>query len=263
MNPATSRFFSRFLLVHTHVEKTAGTTLVGHLSRLFGAEHVLDLRSAEVPQPAALDAERRRAVWLLTGHFHQGTIEGHFHRRPVRVALVRRPLDRVVSYYKYVHAAPNHPAHERYGHLPFPEAIRKMLELDAGPTRNEQSRVLTGMRDPGWPDVAYAVERQYAAVCTQPSVDRLTALFNERFGVEVPHRFLNRGAPDAPDIDEETQRLIEETNALDIRLYEYIERNEARLLRGLDLLLRATLTDAPSERSADESGRLASSPPAA
>ncbi|MBX6374684.1 MAG: sulfotransferase family 2 domain-containing protein [Acetobacteraceae bacterium] len=247
MNPAAERFFDHFLLVHTHVEKTAGTTLVGHLTRLFGAEHVLDLRSAEVPRPADLEPQQRRAVWLLTGHFHRGAHEGQFDRRPIRLALVRQPLDRAISYYKFVHGAPTHPAHERFGHLPFPEAIRKMLELDAGPIRNEQSRMLTGMNDPKWPDVVYAVEQQYAAVCTQSSVVRLAALFNECFGVDLPCQYLNRGRPGTPHLDEETQRLIEETNALDIRLFQYVERHETRLLNGLGCLLRATL---PVKRTA-------------
>jgi len=241
MNPAAARFFARFLLVHTHVEKTAGTTLVGHLTRLFGAEHVLDLRPAEVPRPAQLPPERRQRVWLLTGHFHRGAHERHFARKPIRLALVRQPVERLISLYKYVRNGQGHPGRERYAYLPLPEAVRRMIEIGAGPIRNQQCRTLTGLKEPKWSDVVYAVERDYAVVCTQSSVDRLTALFNARFGVEVPAEALNRGEPGAIDIDDETRRLVEETNALDFRLYEYVAQNEARLLRGLDHLLRATL----------------------
>ena len=118
-----SGFFDDRIVVHTHIEKTAGSSLVRGFIREFGKERVYDIRSSEKVRPEHLDSEMKRSIYLITGHFHYGTQDRHFDRTKVYVACVRPPLQRFYSYYNFVRVRPAHPGYRAMENKSFAQVV--------------------------------------------------------------------------------------------------------------------------------------------
>ena len=231
-------FFARHLVVHTHIEKTAGSTVTYALTRMFGAEHCLDLRMPGSPRPDTLPIERRSALRLLAGHFQAGTHEPLFDRPPVRIATLRDPLDRLLSYLGFLARSPGHPEYHRLGTLAPDEAVAAMLAEGHRMVANGQCRVLCGTDR--FEDARRAAEADYLAVLPHAEALALAGLFAEALRLPRPNPKIRRNAaPEGPRprLGDAAAAAVRAATAEDARLVAWAEADAAqRIARARERL---------------------------
>jgi hypothetical protein len=238
-------FFARHIVLHTHVEKCAGSTLCYALSRMFGTAQCLDLRQPDAPRPEALTPAERAGVRLLSGHFRAGSHEDVFDRRPVRIALVRDPIDRLLSFLGFLSRSPGHPEYPRFGALHPEAAVAAMLAQDHRLTADGQCRVLSGERR--FQAARRAVEEDYLVVLPHTRWLDVARLFAEALGLPRPNPRLHRNAAPPglrPRLDPATEALLRAATAEDAQLVAWVEENADRLLARARERLAALVADA-------------------
>lgn len=223
-------FFASHLLVHTHVEKAAGSTLLHALGNMFGQNACLDLRSRKTPRPVNLSPEHRAAVWLLSGHFRAGAHEHLFNRRPLRIATLRAPLPRLCSFLRFLARSPTHPEYPRFGTLPPNEAVRIMLAEGHRMTAASQCAVLSRRRQ--FAAARRAAEEEYLLVLPAKRVLEMAGLFAEAFGLPPPPDMRRNASPPGQvlEIDPALAEQVATATAEDAQLVAWAEENADRLL---------------------------------
>ena len=238
-------FFDDHLVIHPHIEKTAGSTLVRGFMREFGREHVCDVRPSHTVKPEFLDEEAKRNIYLVTGHFHYGTQDRHFRRRGIYVACVRPPLSRYRSYYNFVRVRSGHPGYASMQGKTFAEMVEEFL---AGDRRraNVMSRTITGNSRPDRKQVLASAEANYAIITPHDRVNdtlrTLLPIFGGRLGRKNLH--MNRGGSEpAEDIGPLADKFAA-ANSLDCELYDYVRERYDTWLADLGRRVRLAPADA-------------------
>lgn len=114
------------VLVHLHVPKCAGSSINQVLSDHF-RRRAFAIEPPEQKQRFndMTMQERDANIDCMFGHVHYG-YDGYF-SRPVKYFSVLRPvMDRVLSFYNYIHTTPGHPLHET-----FKTRLTSINDLDA------------------------------------------------------------------------------------------------------------------------------------
>lgn len=224
-------FFARHVVLHTHVEKAAGSTVCYTLTRMFGAAYCLDLRLPDAPRPEALPPDALAALRLLSGHFHAGSHEHLFDRRPLRIATVRDPVDRLLSFLGFLARSPGHPDYQRLGTLPPDAAVATMLAEGHRMVTNSQCRVLA--RTPLFEPAREAAEHGYLVVLPHVGALSIAALFSDALRLPRANPKVRRNAaPDGtrPRLHARTEALVRDATAEDSRLVAWVAGNAERLL---------------------------------
>lgn len=179
-------YFNRHILFHTHIAKSAGTSILDALTDIFGAASVMNRNRAADPEVAVrtLSWSRKRSLKLLSGHFWYGTQDGYFNRRPVYLAAVRDPIQRFNSLFHFALASRTHPLHARFDRLG-PDGSARWFFLENPRLANEMTNsfgVPLGMSPVEW------IERRYAIVVPTARTDSLIAKLYEIFADGIPPR---------------------------------------------------------------------------
>ncbi|MEM9783172.1 MAG: sulfotransferase family 2 domain-containing protein [Pseudomonadota bacterium] len=219
-------FFRRHVLIHCHIEKTAGSSLVHAFRRWFGV-HVLDLRRRGSRRPRELKPGQRASVWMLSGHFAAHAHDEAFARRCRHIACVREPAARFQSYVRYVQRGPGHPAFAHFNGLTMPEAAHWAVQKGHHAATNPMSRLLE--------------QRPTALMVPQQRLHDMLAHLAPAFGRQplAPVRNVN---PGNGSLDEEAAAIIRAANATDAALFEQAEdrfEDWLALPQTLDALLNA------------------------
>ena len=98
------------LFIHLHIPKTAGTTLRDIIQRQYRAEKILMIPKLEESENILKEVSTSQInqLKLIQGHLKYG-IHNHFHRRAKYFAIIRDPINRVLSTYYYVLSQKNNP----------------------------------------------------------------------------------------------------------------------------------------------------------
>src|SRR5262249_32887625 len=155
---------------------------------------------------------------------------------PRYVTVLREPVARVVSLYRYwrPNPDPSVAAHFKAGISLHDFVAREITEQ----TNNHMCRMIAGIppeaglaiKEQWLLDLAlHNLRRHYALVGTQEKLKEFISALASWLGwgaVDVPH--INESAGDPTELDDKTLAAIREQNALDIKLYEYVaSRTEA------------------------------------
>lgn len=226
-----ARFFARHVVLHTHVEKAAGSTVSFALARMFGEEISLDLRVRGTPRPEALSPEALAQLRLLSGHFRAGTYEELFDRRPLRIATVRDPIGRILSFIGFLARSPGHPEYPRLGTLPPDAAVAAMMAEGHRMVINSQCLTLSGTTV--FEPARRAAENTYLVVLPHAAALEVAGLFAEALRLPRPNPKTRRNAaPDGarPSLGSRAEALVRAATAEDERLVAWIGQNAERLL---------------------------------
>ena len=98
------------LYIHLHIPKTGGTTLRDIIQRQYQAEKILMIPKLDESEDILKEVSTSQInqLKLIQGHLKYG-IHNHFHRRAKYFAIIRDPINRVLSTYYYVLSQKNNP----------------------------------------------------------------------------------------------------------------------------------------------------------
>jgi hypothetical protein len=246
-------------LVFLHVPKTGGQTIESPLIRNFPESErihldILDTRLDEAM--GGIPLETRSHARLVWGHLPYG-VHLYMPQRCEYFMILREPIARVVSVYKYILRTRDHVLHDRVAteEIPFEEYLES--GIDEGQTRNAQTRQLSGKQ--------FGVLDRTALVDAKHNLEAslvvgLTECFEETFvllrrtlGLRMPF-YITKNVSPPYDVSDRAVELARERNELDFELYRFARELFAAQLsrqdRSFDLEVSAYRALRPLSRAA-------------
>ena len=217
-----------------HIPKTAGISLYTAMAKRFGPEHSLRYpRSTEAfkQQFLRLSDEELHRYRLISGHFDlpfwlQRDLGGR-----VVVALVREPIERVLSTYRYTRSFTGHPRHAMVRNMGIAGFVDHYVAETA--RHNGQCQFLCGSGD--FLAAREMAQKQIDLLGSVEDIAMLTQALGERLGVPLDLGMENRSMLEHPkrsDLDAALLARLESCNVEDCKLWAYV--NERGLVRGHD-----------------------------
>jgi hypothetical protein len=218
-------------LIFLHIPKTGGSTLYKILERHFSPAETVTLDSPGVARFKTLPAVERGRYRLIQGHMHFG-LHRFIPRTSTYITFLRRPVERALSFYYYARSTPDHYLYPLLttGRLDLKTLLGRELTSELC---NFQTRALAGdeWEDPQRIVTRDALERAQAnlrshfrIVGLQEEFDASLLLLSRAFGWRLPFYVkenVTKEKPPNASMDVETRKLVEDTNSLDVELYEY------------------------------------------
>ena len=228
------------LLIFEHIQKSAGSTLVSVLQRLFPSGKVYTAQehnrhATELEEIQALIRQDRRALNLVVSHVGYG-FHNFFNMDNLNTqhfTLLRDPIERTVSSFYHHLRAPSNKG----------TTLKQFLQDKPARRVNVQSLQLSGYRsaveingDPHSPcfeapqdtleQAKRVLSEELTAFGFTERFDEALMLFRRCFGWSL-HKLLyirqnvNPNKPPAPHFDRDELRLLRDANELDLELYNY------------------------------------------
>jgi hypothetical protein len=220
-------------LIFLHIPKAGGSTISKILEQEYSSAETLTLddRERQIAQLKALPAAQRGQYRLIQGHLFFG-LHRFIPRASTYITFLRRPVERVLSFYYYARSTPDH--------YLYPLVTTERLNLETLlardvtlELRNEQTRLLAGDE---WEDPQRVVTRaalelakanlrtHFRVVGLLEEFDASLLLLRRAFEWDLPFYVkenVTKEKPNDTSLDTETRRLVEDANCLDLELYEY------------------------------------------
>jgi galactose-3-O-sulfotransferase len=218
-------------LIFLHIPKTGGSTLYRILEQQYSRAQAVTLDTPKVAAFKTLPAAQRGRYRLIQGHLYFG-LHRFVPRASTYITFLRRPVERVLSFYYYARSTPDHYLYPLLAteRLDLKTLLARELTLELC---NEQTRLLAGDE---WEDPQRVVTRaaleqaqanlrsHFRVVGLLEEFDASLLLLRRAFDWHLPFYVkenVTKEKPDDTSLDVETRRLVEDANCLDLELYEY------------------------------------------
>jgi hypothetical protein len=135
---------SHHCTIFLHIPKTAGVTLGNVLKLKYRPSSILRLESLEKPlqEIEKVPLDKRRHARVVLGHLHHG-VHRYMPQECAYVTILREPVSRVLSMYRYIRGDPYHWLHERM--LASGMTLEEFIDCCADPgIDNHQTRLISG-----------------------------------------------------------------------------------------------------------------------
>jgi Galactose-3-O-sulfotransferase len=222
------------------------------LEQEYSRAQTLRLEEPKIARFKTLPAALRGRYRLIEGHLYFG-FHRHIPRASTYITFLRRPVERVLSFYYYARSTPDHYLYSQlvFERLDLKTALARELTSELC---NGQTRQLAGdeWEDPERVVTRAALERAQAnlthfrVVGLLEEFDASLLLMRHAFGWHLPFYVKENVTKEKPDealLDAETLGLIEEANRLDLELYEYARNLFAEQCRAAGDSFAAELCD--------------------
>ena len=248
------RFLERHILIHTHVPKTAGSTLSHALAGIVGGANAIDLRLRRAVRLRELSTEDRAGLRCISGHFVYG-LHTRFDQIPLYMAAIREPVSRAISDFRFNLRNPNHRDHARLQGTSFEEAWDLVTGKAAHARYNEQSRILCGLASEVQPTremLLQRLENDYFLIIPQQHMGMAIRDLRAAFGLpwtKIP--LMNPAQGPEVEITAAMRDKVRAANQLDIELCDRVEAAfPARLARACAYIAENCLRDRGREDQA-------------
>jgi Galactose-3-O-sulfotransferase len=166
-----------------------------------------------------------RQTKIFIGHIHYG-FHQHLQGASTYVTILREPVSRVLSLYRYIATNPQHYLHEQVADRSLIDFVSS--QVDTEEVENGQTRQIAGVTQ-GSPNGASLLRAKqnlaeaFAAVGLVERFDESLILFKRRLGWKMP--FYVRKNVTRRSLEEEAtneaREIISSRNTLDVELYEF------------------------------------------
>lgn len=211
----------RKLLIFTHIPKCAGTSMTKSFVQVYGQGHIKYPQTWQEWLKVRGEIDSMPNVSVLAGHHPFGLHE--FTSRPVcYVTILREPVDRLVSLYKYVSARPDHEYYSiSHGHS-FDYFIERVVEKYSNELNNLQCFYISGQRTAE--EAISSAVHNYALVGvtedTEPFFQKMQSKLHwdpQKVAMKIENATNNN----ALEISKQTLEIIRQRSAADFKLHEY------------------------------------------
>ena len=183
------------LLCFVHVPKAAGTSFKNVLWNVYGRGFLNYHTRISKFSPSSITANQAKDILAIGGHlpygFHEsfGDSRSFTTRKVLYVAIVRHPVDRLLSLARFVRTFRAHALYHETKHMTCAEFFDHMIETKNNSIiGNGQSAIIS----PGNPEGAIEqIETKFAAVSTLKAVPALVSYIGEALdwpAVSLPHK---------------------------------------------------------------------------
>jgi hypothetical protein len=221
-------------VLFVHIPKTAGISLYTAMAKWFGPEHSRRYpRSTEEfkQQFLRLPDEELQRYRLISGHFDLPFWLRRDLGDRVIVALVREPVERALSTYRYIRSWTGHPRHALLGKASIAEYVDYYVAETS--RHNGQCILLCGSGD--FQAAREMAQKQIDFLGSVEQIALLTNALSDRLGVPLVLGRENRSLVEHPkrnDLDAALIAKLESCNVEDSKLWAYV--SERGLVRGHD-----------------------------
>ena len=220
------------LFIHLHIPKTGGTTLRDIIQRQYQAEKILMIPKLDESEDILKEVSTSQInqLKLIQGHLKYG-IHNHFHRRAKYFAIIRDPINRVLSTYYYVLSQKNNPQnlstsnnqmtiydYVQSGVNPF--LINGQTQLISGKTGNIDNPIIKS--EELFSLAKENIANDFLFLGITEMFDETILILKNMLGWHMPYYSIANRTKNKPNYDAVNPTIIsfiKEHNQLDIKLY--------------------------------------------
>ena len=220
------------LFIHLHIPKTGGTTLRDIIQRQYRSEKILMIPKLEESENILKEVSTSQInqLKLIQGHLKYG-IHNHFHRRAKYFAIIRDPINRVLSTYYYVLSQKNNPQnlstsnnqmtiydYVQSGVNPF--LINGQTQLISGKTGDIDNPIIES--EELFSLAKENIENDFLFLGITEMFDETILILKNMLGWHMPYYSIANRTKNKPNYDAVNPTIIsfiKEHNQLDIKLY--------------------------------------------
>ena len=220
------------LFIHLHIPKTGGTTLRDIIQRQYRSEKILMIPKLEESENILKEVSTSQInqLKLIQGHLKYG-IHNHFYRRAKYFAIIRDPINRVLSTYYYVLSQKNNPQnlstsnnqmtiydYVQSGVNPF--LINGQTQLISGKTGNIDNPIIKS--EELFSLAKENIANDFLFLGITEMFDETILILKNMLGWHMPYYSIANRTKKKPNYDAVNPTIIsfiKEHNQLDIKLY--------------------------------------------
>jgi hypothetical protein len=236
----------KYPIIFTHVPRSAGTTLVNILGRHFKANEQFFFYVTEkggnvdsaLEEFKDMSVNEKRRLKLLQGHTSFGIHESY--PSYTYITLSRDPAERIISYYYYILSNSHHYLHSLVVNaaMTLDEFITCELSVELD---NIMTRQISGNKDVKMGRCSHQMLqtaklnliKSYAIAGITERFDETLILMKQYFNWPFPFYIKLNIIPNKPmkrEVPDDTLRLIEKYNSLDMQLYNFANQHFDNLI---------------------------------
>ena len=222
------------LFIHLHIPKTGGTTLRDIIQRQYQSEKILMIPKLDESEDILKEVSTSQInqLKLIQGHLKYG-IHNHFHRRAKYFAIIRDPINRVLSTYYYVLSQKNNPQnlstsnnqmtiydYVQSGVNPF--LINGQTQLISGKTGNIDNPIIKS--EELFSLAKENIANDFLFLGITEMFDETILILKNMLGWHMPYYSIANRTKKKPNYDAVNPTIIsfiKEHNQLDIKLYNF------------------------------------------
>ncbi|MEK4277818.1 MULTISPECIES: sulfotransferase family 2 domain-containing protein [unclassified Cytobacillus] len=214
------------MIIFIHIPKTAGTSMRKIIEKQYTIRQIRSFYAGYEDAYNKLKGtpnSRLSSVKWVQGHFQFGLHE--VLPQPAQyIAMLRHPVDRVISFYYFLRESPRHPLNKKAMSLTLKEFIMCEDSDIQSQIYNLQTKMISGDGTPSLEKAKKNIEQHFLMVGITERFNESMAVMRKKLGWNVPYNYkhnVTKRRPKMEQVPAEIRKLIEQKNEIDFQLYEY------------------------------------------